>query len=85
MSAAVLALYSGEVERHWVDVVQRDIALPGLPAAFDGYRIAQVSDIHMDEYTEPFFLRQVIDRVNQLQPDAVALTGDFVSDGPGTN
>jgi hypothetical protein len=82
VSAAAVALYSGEIERHWVDVVRRDVALAGLPAAFDGFRIAQVSDIHMDEYTEPFFLRQVIDRVNRLQPDTVVLTGDFVSDGP---
>jgi predicted MPP superfamily phosphohydrolase len=84
-SAAALALYSGEIERHWIDVTHSEVALAGLPTAFDGYRIAQLSDIHMDEFTEPFFLRQVIDRVNQLQPDAVVLTGDFVSDGPGTN
>jgi predicted MPP superfamily phosphohydrolase len=84
VSAAVLALYSSEIERHWVDVVHREVALPGLPAAFDGFRIAQLSDIHMDEYTEPFFLRQVIGLVNGLQPDAVALTGDFVSEGPVT-
>jgi predicted MPP superfamily phosphohydrolase len=81
-SAAVFGLYCGEFERHRVDVVHREVVLSSLPAAFDGFRIAQLSDIHMDEYTEPFFLRQVIDRVNGLHPDAVALTGDFVSDGP---
>jgi predicted MPP superfamily phosphohydrolase len=53
-----------------------------LPVAFDGLRIAQLSDIHMDEYTEPFFLRQAIAEINRLQPDLVLLTGDFVSDGP---
>jgi len=79
--AAGLALYSGAIERHWIDVTHRDISLRGLPAAFDGLRIAQISDIHMDEFTEPFFLRQAVDRINHLQPDLVVLTGDFVSFG----
>lgn len=77
--AASLALYSGEIERHWVEVSHRDVYLPGLAAAFDGLRIAQISDIHMDEFTEPFFLRHVIDRINQIKPDAVFITGDFVT------
>jgi uncharacterized protein len=81
LGAAGLALYSGEVERHWIDVAQRDVALRGLSADFEGMRIAQVSDIHMDSFTEPFFMRQVIERINRLKPDAVFLTGDFVTSG----
>jgi uncharacterized protein len=80
--AAALALYSSEVERHWIEVVHTEIRLSGLPEAFHGLRIAQLSDIHMDEYTEAFFLRDAIARINQLQPDIVVLTGDFVSDLP---
>jgi predicted MPP superfamily phosphohydrolase len=79
--AAGLALYSGELERHWIDVTHRDISLRGLPADFNGLRIAQLSDIHMDEFTEPFFLRHAIDLINQMQPDMVVLTGDYVSFG----
>ena len=56
----------------------RDVPLRGLSADFDGMRIAQLSDIHMDHFTEPFFLRQVIQRINEEKPDAVFLTGDFV-------
>lgn len=84
LGSAGLALYSSEIARHWIDVVPLDIHLTGLPAAFDGMRIAQISDIHLDEYTEPFFLRAVIDRINRLKPDAVFFTGDFVTDGLGT-
>jgi hypothetical protein len=73
------ALYAGEIERHWVEVSSRDVFLSGLPSAFDGFRIAQISDIHMDEFTEAFFVRHVVNRVNSLNPDAVFLTGDFVS------
>lgn len=82
LGAAGLALYSGEVARHWIEVSRIDIHLPSLPVAFDGLRIAQLSDIHMDEYTEPFFLRHAIEEINRLQPDLVLLTGDFVSNGP---
>lgn len=79
--AAGLALYSGEIERHWIEVTRPDVHLRGLPAAFDGMRVAQLSDIHLDQFTEPFFLRDAVDRINQLQPDAVFLTGDFVTNG----
>jgi len=74
-----LALYAGEIARHWIEVSSRDVFLPGLPRAFDGFRIAQISDIHMDEFTEAFFVRDVVNRVNSLNPDAVFLTGDFVT------
>ncbi len=80
-AAGGLAFYSGEIARHRIDVTHSDVFLTGLPQAFEGFRIAQISDIHMDEYTEPFFVRDVVHRVNRLKPDAVFLTGDFASYG----
>jgi len=80
--AAALALYASEIERHWIEVVETEVHLRGLPEAFDGLRVAQLSDIHMDEYTEPFFVREAVRRVNELEPDVVLLTGDFVSEIP---
>jgi predicted MPP superfamily phosphohydrolase len=77
--AAGLALYSAEIERHWIDVTHHDVRLFGLPAAFNGMRIVQISDIHLDNLTEPFFLRLVVDRINSLKPDAIFLTGDFIT------
>jgi len=82
VAAAGLAVYSGEIERHWIEVTHNDVAIRGLPGAFDGVRLVQLSDIHMDEYSEPFFLCQAVDQINRLNPDAVLLTGDFVSDLP---
>ncbi|MGA8089844.1 MAG: metallophosphoesterase [Terracidiphilus sp.] len=77
--AGGLALYAGEFERHWLEVVKKDIGLRGLSAEFDGLTIAQLSDIHLDEFTEPFLLREAIDAINQARPDLVLLTGDYVS------
>ena len=80
-TAAGFTLYSGEIARHEIDIVQRPIAIANLTSPFHGYRIAQVSDIHLDEYTEPFFLERIVHRVNALAPDLVLLTGDFITNG----
>jgi hypothetical protein len=77
-----LVAYSGLWDRHHLEVVQQTIRLQRLHEAFHGLRIAQISDIHYDEFTEPYFVREVVRRVNSLQPDIVVLTGDFVTDGP---
>src|SRR5712672_370627 len=81
VTAAGLALYSGEFARHELDIVQRPIAINNLPSSFHGYRIVQLSDIHLDEYTEPFFLERVVQKVNTLAPDLVLVTGDFITHG----
>ena len=73
------ALYAGEVERHWIELTHRDILVSGLGEEFSGMKIAQLSDIHLNEYTEPFLLREAVDQINRLQPDMVLLTGDYVS------
>jgi predicted MPP superfamily phosphohydrolase len=80
-AAAGLALYSGEIARHELEIVNRPIAINNLPAPFHGYRIVQLSDIHLDEYTEPFFLERIVKNVNTLAPDLVLLTGDFITHG----
>lgn len=77
--AGGLALYAGEFERHWLEIVEKEISIAGLPAGFDGARIAQLSDIHLDEFTEPFLVREAIDEINRARPDYVLLTGDYVS------
>ena len=80
--AAGVAFYSGEIERHWIEISRNEVTIQGLHPAFDGFRIVQLSDIHFDEYTEPFFLRYAVDRMNELNPDIVVLTGDFVTRTP---
>jgi predicted MPP superfamily phosphohydrolase len=42
-------------------------------------RIVQISDIHMDDFTEPAFLRHAVKLVNREKPDAIFMTGDFVT------
>jgi uncharacterized protein len=82
LTAAALAFYTGEIARHEISLVTPTIPIRNLPPAFDGFRIAQISDIHYDEYTEPWFVRRVVDRINALAPDLVAFTGDYISFAP---
>jgi uncharacterized protein len=81
-SAAGLAFYAGEIARHGLEILCLTIAIPQLPESFAGMKIAQISDIHFEEYTESVFLEGVIRKVNALAPELVVLTGDFVSSGP---
>ncbi len=57
------------------------LTLPHLPAAFHGYRVVQISDIHMDRQMTAAHLSRVVHLVNRLKPDVVAVTGDFVTAG----
>jgi len=82
VSTASLTLYANEIGRHELEIIERTFYIRNLPPAFDGFRIVQFSDIHLEDYTEDFFLQQVIDRVNALTPDLLLVTGDFVSRGP---
>ena len=63
LAGAGLTVYSGEIARHELQVVRRDAPIPGLPAAFRGITVAQLSDIHLDEFTEPWFLRHAVARI----------------------
>jgi uncharacterized protein len=82
LAVAGLGLYSAEVARHEISVVTRTIGIENLPDAFHNFRIVQISDIHYASFTEPFFLRRVIQHVNSLAADLVILTGDYISFGP---
>ena len=80
--AVGLTIDAGEFSRHDLRLERRTIRIPGLPEAFAGLRIAQISDIHFAEYTEPFFVHETVRRVNALRPDIVLITGDFVTMAP---
>jgi predicted MPP superfamily phosphohydrolase len=54
-----------------------EIALRNLPNAFDGFTIAQVSDLHVGLTVRRSYTQNVVDIVNGLKPDLIALTGDF--------
>ncbi|MGG6239077.1 metallophosphoesterase [Nodosilinea sp. AN01ver1] len=59
------------------------VSICDLPGRLEGCRIVQLSDFHFDgERLSLGLLRQAIDRVNDLKPDLIALTGDYVTHDP---
>lgn len=77
-----MAVYSCEYARHAVEHVSLPLAIRNLPPTFHGFRIVQISDLHFDGYTEPFFMQRIIREVNDLAADLVLITGDFITHGP---
>jgi uncharacterized protein len=76
----LLALYYvHDLEPSWIEVRSVSLSLPHLSPAFSGYRIVQLSDIHTDRWMTAQRIQKVVDRVNQMHPDSVVLTGDFVT------
>jgi predicted MPP superfamily phosphohydrolase len=66
-------------ERTEIETTHQRIVLNRLPKAFDGFRIAQISDIHIGTFMPVEDIRKCVAMVNKLRPDLVALTGDFVT------
>jgi predicted MPP superfamily phosphohydrolase len=54
------------------------IPLMNLPAALQGFRIVQLTDVHVGSTIRRSFVQHVVDRVNALHPDVIVITGDLV-------
>lgn len=75
-------VYANKIEPDMLVVEHVALRLPRLHPAFDGYRIVQISDIHMDhKHMTRERLAGIVSLVNTQQPDFVAVTGDFVTRG----
>lgn len=72
------AFYGAVFGRHDYEVREVPVRIPGLPRALDGYRIAQISDIHFGVYVGEPELRSAVALIGSARPDLVVLTGDLV-------
>lgn len=64
--------------RRTAAVLRVDVPVPGLPPSLHGFTIAQISDIHVGPTIRGGYLQAIVDRVNRLDADMVAVTGDLV-------
>ena len=77
----VVAGYGVAVRRRWVVVTRQCVPLPGLDPALDGFRIVQLSDLHVGSHCPRERVARWVERANALEPDLVVLTGDYVTSG----
>ncbi len=69
------------VRRRWVKVRTIEVALAGLPAAFDGYRLVHLSDLHIGSYDPEATGLGWARTANALGADLALVTGDLVTSG----
>jgi predicted MPP superfamily phosphohydrolase len=78
----LLALLSTAVglfnARRRARVVTIEVPIDDLPAALDGFTIVQISDIHVGPTIKRRYVDAIVDAVNRLKPDLIAVTGDVV-------
>lgn len=58
------------------------ISLPGLPPALEGFKIAQISDLHLSPVFDAAYCREVAARTQAAGPDLILITGDLIDGAP---
>lgn len=75
---AVAAAFLIKDSREDLEISRYEVKSQKLPESFDGFKIVQLSDLHGAEFGEDGM--ELVEKVKELEPDIIALTGDFVTD-----
>jgi uncharacterized protein len=75
LGATLLGLWNA---RRIARVVTVEVPLSGLPPALRGFTIVQISDVHVGPTIRQRYVEGIVEAVNQLHPDVIAITGDLV-------
>lgn len=79
LSASII-LYGAFIGKTRFEIKEVIFQLPRLPKAFDGYRIVQLSDLHIGSWEgNAEALQRAVDLANAQQPDLIVFTGDLVN------
>jgi uncharacterized protein len=81
-SVGVALAWGAAVGGRHLHVSRQRLPVAGLPAPLAGLRIAHLSDLHIGNGLEDAAIARLVDRVNSLEPDLVALTGDLFDGDP---
>jgi predicted MPP superfamily phosphohydrolase len=73
-------LFTGMLKWVYDFKIRREVvSLPNLPGAFQGWKIVQISDIHLGSWANKYPLEEAVERINELKPDLIFFTGDLVN------
>lgn len=75
---AAAAAFLIKDSREDLEISRYEVNSKKLPESFDGFKIVQLSDLHGAEFGEDGM--GLVEKVKELEPDIIALTGDFVTD-----
>ncbi len=79
MAAGAALSADGFAESNDPHIVHREISLKRLPASFNRFTIAHISDFHYEHHFSVVPIQKSVEMVNGLRPDLIVLTGDFVT------
>lgn len=66
--------------RHAIMMTHEEFYSKNLPVSFDGYKVVQISDLHVGSWgNDTIFLKNLVDSVNSQHPDLIVFTGDIVN------
>ncbi|MDE5978603.1 MAG: metallophosphoesterase [Muribaculaceae bacterium] len=72
--------WGAAINRFAIDNREVEIEMTDLPESFDGYRIAQFSDLHTGTYgNDTTYVSRLVDNINSLDADLIVFTGDIVN------
>jgi predicted MPP superfamily phosphohydrolase len=75
-AAAMTGLY-GVINASWTRITRTTVRLANLPTAWLGRRAALISDVHLGHVRNGSFLRRMVAKILQEEPDAIFITGDL--------
>lgn len=71
--------YAWRIEPHWVSIHHQRMPFERLPDHLVGKRVVQISDLHVGPVVDNAYLRGVLRRLPELEPDYLVMTGDFMT------
>ncbi len=77
--AAIPGLYAWQVEPFWLEFVRHKMPVKNLPKHLYGKSLMQISDVHIGDFFDYQYIIDSFKRAQQLAPDFVVYTGDFVT------
>ena len=79
VGGAALGGYAFGVEPHWIETVELDMPIAGLPEELVGKRLVQISDLHIGPIVDEHYITAAIEQATSLDPDFLVITGDFMT------
>jgi hypothetical protein len=83
LAAGGLAGWTFGIEPIWLEVAYHQLQIRNLPPFWIGKRVVQASDLHVGVVAMDY-LKRTIQQINELQPDLLVMTGDFINHSDGS-
>ncbi len=77
-------IWAAGIEPNLLSITRKDLTLPRWPKALDGFRLAQLTDIHYRPGKDDDLIEKLLRALDEEKPDLITLTGDFVIEDPSS-